>query len=511
MRTFTEDNGYGVGVPRVGTAVLTDWEAGMLDRAAEELSVKKIVVAGLGTSGTATARFLLKCRATVVITDSKSASEIAASEELIGLGAEFVPESDNETLLDGVDMLVASPGIARTAQLLVAAEAKGVEVVSDIELASRYIKAPIIAVTGTNGKSTVVTLISSILEAAGRSVFTGGNIGTPVLEYFNSDIAPEFCVLEVSSFQLEHVSTFKPQMAVLLNITEDHLERYKDFDDYAATKLALFDSQDSGCVAVVNAGDGCVASILSTRGTVFEGRSSNGPQVVPFTTTGMFGDGLYLRMSSIVFAGSGLLDGEVYSTEECSLKGLHNIENMMAAIAVARTCGIDKETIEGVLAGFRGLRHRMEFVRTLDEVTYIDDSKGTNVGALKMALKGIDSEVVLVAGGVDKGGDYSVLLPYVKEKVTRMILIGESREKMKEALGSVTDVVEASTMEEAVRIAQSSAEAGMKVLLCPAGASFDMFSSYADRGESYRSSVMALSSVSKGSKEERVASLSDEG
>jgi UDP-N-acetylmuramoylalanine--D-glutamate ligase len=464
----------------------------MLVRATEELSAKKIVVVGLGVSGAAAARFAIKCGATVLVTDSRPASQVPVSEELIGLGAEFVSDTVAESMLVGADMVVASPGVPRSAQLLIAAKERGVEVLSDIELASRYIDVPVIAVAGTNGKSTVVTLIGEIMEAAGKSLFIGGNIGTPVTEYFNLDTRPDLCLLEVSSFQLEHIDTFAPKVAVMLNITEDHLERYDGFDDYAATKLAIFDKQGADCLAVVNAGDLKIASILTVRGTGFVGHPPNAPRVVPYTITGTIGDGLYLRESRIVYAGAEAGEGEVYSTERCSLKGLHNIENMMAAIAVARLLHIDKEIIEEVLSRFKGLRHRMETVRTLGGVTYIDDSKGTNVGALKMALKGIDSPVVLIAGGVDKGGDYSALLPLVKEKVERMILIGESRHKMERALGNVTDTVMVETLEEAVKIASESAKDGTVVLLCPAGASFDMFKSYAERGERFSSSVMAL-------------------
>jgi UDP-N-acetylmuramoylalanine--D-glutamate ligase len=358
---------------------------------------------------------------------------------------------------------------------------------SEIELAYRFTDAPVIAVAGTNGKSTVTALLGRVLEEAGLKVFVGGNIGTPAIEYVESvmDGGPEadYCVLEVSSFQLESVSTFAPRVAVLLNVTEDHLDRYKDFEDYAETKFRLFEKQGGADCAVFNADD-----------PVIDGRISDGlteAELLPFSAGSTLDVGLYLSGPDIVYAPErGAL--ERYPTKGFSLKGLHNIENAMAVIGAARRLKVPRKAILKALKDFKGLPHRMERVRELGGVTYIDDSKGTNIGALAMALKSVDAPVVLIAGGRDKGGDYSHLSLAVRERVRLMVLIGEAAPRILEALGSATEVVSVASMEEAVRTAYARASSGDTVLLSPACSSFDMFSGYKERGERFKILVEAL-------------------
>ncbi len=443
---------------------------------------RKALIVGLAATGVSSARFLKGSGAEVVATDMKPLDELTGAGALMDLGIRIDAGGHRLESLDGVDLVVVSPGVRTDEPILNEARRRGAEVISDIELAYRFIDCPILAIAGTNGKTTTTTLLGEILKDSGKKVFVGGNIGTPAIEITEAGADYDLCVLEISSFHLETTRTFNPHIGALLNITEDHLDRYRDFDDYAGTKFRLFENQGEGDYAVVNVNDPVIEKRVSrglTRG-----------KVVPFTVTGALKEGLFLKGGSIIYLNGGA--EEAYPTSEFRLKGLHNIENVMAAIASARLAGVSREVILETLATFKGLPHRMEFVRMLDGVAYVDDSKGTNIGSLMMALKGTDTPVVLIAGGRDKGGDYSVLGGLVKEKVKCMVLIGEARFKMKESLGGLTDTVIADTFEEAVKTARSKAGAGDTVLLCPACSSFDMFRDYKDRGDRFKRLVEAL-------------------
>jgi len=356
------------------------------------------------------------------------------------------------------------------------------------EIAARFYAHPsehlaVIAVTGTNGKSTTTTLVGEMLKNSGRDVFVGGNIGTPAVECAERDPAPDLCVLEVSSFQLETTATFRPRVGVLLNITPDHLDRYEGFGHYAETKFRLFANQEAGDYAVINADDPLIAA------RALEGLAGGG-RLLPFSASGRRGDGLWLADGEIVYSFGGTV--ESYSTSPVALKGLHNMENVMAAVGAARLAGASPEAVRTALAGFKGLPHRMELVRVHHGVAFVNDSKGTNTGALEMALKGADGPVVLIAGGVDKGGDYAPLAPLVREKVRLLVLIGEAAGKMEAALGGSARTVRAPGLEDAVAIAYAGAREGDTVLLCPACSSFDMFRDYEDRGDRFRRCVERL-------------------
>jgi len=443
---------------------------------------RKALIVGLAATGVSSARFLKGRGAEVVATDMKPLNELPKARALMDIGVRIDAGGHRPESLEGVDLVVVSPGVRTDEPILVEAKRRGAEVISDIELAYRFIDCPILAIAGTNGKTTTTTLLGGIIGNSGRNVFVGGNIGTPAIEFMEAQTPFDLCVLEISSFHLETTKTFNPHIGVLLNITEDHLDRYKDFDDYAETKFRLFENQSASDYAVVNVNDPVIEKKVS--------RGLTKGKVVPFTVSGMLKEGLFLKGGSIIYLNNG--SEEAYPTSGFKLKGLHNIENIMAVIATARLAGVSRDVIIDTLATFKGLPHRMEFVRQLDGVTYVDDSKGTNIGSLMMALKGTDTPVVLIAGGRDKGGDYGVLGGLVKEKVRSMILIGEARFKMKEALGNLTDTVMADTFEEAIRISRSKATAGDTVLLCPACSSFDMFKDYKDRGDRFKRLVEAL-------------------
>ena len=458
-------------------------EAAPAPRSREGLMGRKALVLGLARSGLAVSRFLASRGAAVTAADRKGAEELPGAADLRSLGVDLALGGAAAAAFDEADLVVASPGVPWNHPVLAAARDRGAEVIGELELASRFIDCPVVAVAGTNGKSTTTTLVGEMLKNSGRDVFVGGNIGTPAVECAERDPAPDLCVLEVSSFQLETTATFRPRVGVLLNITPDHLDRYEGFDHYAATKFRLFANQEAGDYAVINADDPLIAA------RALEGLAGGG-RLLPFSASGRRGDGLWLADGEIVYSFGGTV--ESYSTSPVALKGLHNMENVMAAVGAARLAGASPEAVRTALAGFKGLPHRMELVRVHHGVAFVNDSKGTNTGALEMALKGADGPVVLIAGGVDKGGDYAPLAPLVREKVRLLVLIGEAAGKMEAALGGSARTVRAPGLEDAVAIAYAGAREGDTVLLCPACSSFDMFRDYEDRGDRFRRCVERL-------------------
>lgn len=443
----------------------------------------RALVVGCASTGAACARFLARRGAVVIATDSKPEADIEFADELKRQGVELKAGPDAIIDLDGIGLVIVSPGVPSTHPLLVEGRRRGADVISDIELAWRYIDGPVIAIAGTNGKTTATTLMGKVLGDAGLKVFVGGNIGTPAIEYVEAGGGADLCVLEISSFHLETTKTFNPHIGVLLNITEDHLDRYDDFNHYAETKFRLFANQGGSDYAVVNVNDPVIARRLRAGGMTKA-------KTIPFTAQGALDYGLYLSEGFIVYRKEDAT--EVYPTAGFKLKGLHNMENIMAVIACARLAGVTASGITKTLASFEGLAHRMEFVREFDGVAYIDDSKGTNIGALQMALRGLGGNVILIAGGRDKGGDYAALSGLVRDKVKLMVIIGEARFKIKDALGGLTETVMADSLEEAVKVARGRAVRGDTVLLCPACSSFDMFKSYKERGERFKELVRAL-------------------
>lgn len=455
---------------------------GGAEAAGEELRGVRALVVGCAATGAASARFLAGCGAQVVVTDAKPEAEIEDAAALRRLGVDIKAGGHDGVSLDGVKLVVVSPGVPAAHPLLAAAVRAGAEVIGDIELAWRYIDAPVIAIAGTNGKTTTTTLLGRVLRDAGKKVFVGGNIGTPAIEYVEAGGGADICVLEISSFHLETTRTFNPHIGVLLNITEDHLDRYDSFGHYADTKFRLFENQGPDDIAVVNVNDSVIAKRLAsgiTRG-----------KVVPFSVAGPLDYGIYLTDEFVVYRMKD--ETEVYPTAGFRLKGLHNMENIMAVIVAARAAGVTAASITKTLASFDGLHHRMESVRKAGGVVYIDDSKGTNIGALEMALRSLNGPVVLIAGGRDKGGDYTVISMLVREKVKCMVLIGEAAQRIKDALGGLTETILAGSLEEAVKTAAAKAVSGDTVLLSPACSSFDMFKSYKERGERFKELVNAL-------------------
>lgn len=435
---------------------------------------KLVVVVGLGTSGVAACRLLASRGARVVGTDAKKADAVSSEvRALADVGVTLVLGGHAGAPLLEADLVVVSPGVPVWADLT-AAEKKGTRIWGEVELAVQALAkdAPIVAIGGTNGKSTTTSLVGELLERSGRKVFVGGNLGEPLAAH--ADESFDVVVLEVSSFQMERVEAFRPKVGVLLNISPDHLDRYSSEMEYAAAKGNAFVRQTEDDVAVVPVDDPvCLAEARRGRARVitFGGQSAD-VRVTP----------------------DAIIDGSVvYERRKISLEGGHNALNVAAALAAVRPFAIDPQVVADVLATFRGLPHRMAFVRELGGVRYYDDSKGTNVGATVTAIRGVREEkIVLIAGGRDKGGSYEPLALAVRDKGRAAVLIGESRELVRDAIGDAVPVHLASSMEEAVTIAADLAREGDAVVLSPACSSFDMFRDYKDRGDAFVRAVLAL-------------------
>jgi len=455
-------------------------------RARAELEGRRVLVAGLGVTGAAVSRFLVRFGARVTVADDAGRDKLSSAAELSDMGVEVCAGGSYALPSeDAPSMVVVSPGVPHYSPLLGNARARGAEVISEVELAYRYIDSPVIAVAGTNGKSTVTALLGRVFKEAGVKAFVGGNIGRPAIECLEGEDRPECCVLEVSSFHLETTDTFAPYIAVLLNITPDHLDRYEDFGRYAATKMRLFEFQDPDDWAVVNSADPAVGERIKD--------GVGHARLLRFSAAAGAHADVFIRDRDIVFVhpdGGG--DEEIYPASPGRLSGPHNTANVMAVVAAARLFGVEPEAVRRALASFEPLAHRMERVRELDGVVYIDDSKATNTGALGAALKSVEGDVILIAGGRGKGESFEELAEPVREKVRVMILMGEAASEMRTSLGGCAETVEAASMEEAVRSARERARPGDTVLLSPACASFDMFSGYKERGLSFRAAVEAL-------------------
>jgi UDP-N-acetylmuramoylalanine--D-glutamate ligase len=444
-----------------------------------ELKGKRVMVIGLGISGRAAARLLAGRGAQLVLTDrSTDLAREDLPEGAVHLGAE------NPAWLDGVKLVVASPGVPQTSTLISAARARRIPIIGELELGSRFVRAPMVAITGTNGKSTVTVLLGEICQAAQMKTFVGGNLGTPLADAAAADY--DIAAIEVSSYQLELIESFKPHIAIHLNLSDDHLDRYRDLSEYGHAKARLFENQDGADWAILNRDDAHVWKLAhEVRSQVFSfGFKPPAPSAAAISRA------IWCDGDGLAFA-DGNRSGRI-ALSGFKLPGRHNLLNAMAAAAAALALGVAPNTIERALTAFAGLPHRTEFVRDRDGVKYIDDSKGTNVGAVVEALAAIAGPVILIAGGVDKGGDYGPLRAPLMAKVKLLILIGAAREKMRTALAGATAIETAPALAEAVGIAAAHALRGDTVMLSPACSSFDQFKDYAERGRVFQELVRAL-------------------
>lgn len=414
----------------------------------------------------------------MLVNDFRPVAELRSEiNELSDLAIEYRLGGEHSDCLDGIDYVIPSPGVARENVLLQEASARHIPILSEIELAYWFVRAPVIAITGTNGKSTTTTLVGEILRTAGKKAFVGGNLGVPFISAVSDDW--DWTVLEISSFQLEWVKQFRPGVAVLLNLTEDHLDRYASFAQYGATKARIFEAQTSSDTAILNRDDP----------RVWEMRKRLKSRVVSFGFAEV-GTGMFAAGNELIWRDGGA--EERFSLADVKLHGIHNLENMMAAVAAAKSIGIARDAIQAVLNRFPGLEHRLEFVRKKDGVAYYNDSKGTNVGAVVKSLESFSAPVILLAGGVDKAGSYAPLERQIKEKVRRLVLFGAAKEIIARALGGLTDTVIVADLATAVRDAAAHSHPGDVVLLSPACSSFDQFKNYAERGGAFKALVHKL-------------------
>lgn len=435
----------------------------------------------MARTGIAVARFLSSRGARVVGTDIRHREDLEREfPDLSSLNIELqVGGSRPESFLRA-DLIILSPGVPPFIEPLTRPRQRKIPIISEIELASWFVTTPIVAVTGTNGKTTTTLLIGEMLREAGRQVFVGGNIGNPLINLARGDEKKDIAVVELSSFQLEGIERFRPAIGVLLNITEDHLDRYATFEAYVEAKSRLFMNQGRSDVLVLSAEDPTVrraASACRARKVCFN---------IPHDgMEGAFFDGRQITVR-------GIQGEEIYHPEKGRLMGIHNIENMMAAVITARLCGCPPDPIQQTLETFNGLAHRLEFVREVDGVRYFNDSKGTNVGAVVQSLQTFDGPVILIAGGRDKGGDYAPLKEPILERVKHLILIGEATGRMEGELGGAAPTTRADSLEAAVEKAHCLARSGDTVLFSPACSSYDMFRDYIERGDIFKALVRRL-------------------
>jgi UDP-N-acetylmuramoylalanine--D-glutamate ligase len=442
------------------------------------LTGKKIVIIGMGRTGIATAGFLGKQGAKVVVTDEKPVDQWSSEFEKIAKEKWLEIGSYNTRILTGACIVVPSPGVPPGNDLLVEALKKNIPVISEIELAYRFLKVPVIAVTGTNGKTTTTTLLGEILKYSGKKTFVGGNIGTPLIEYAEGSQKDDFIVAEISSFQLQWIEKFRPFIALLLNITCDHINYHGSFAEYRRIKTRVFANQTKADFAILNAAD-----------PEQEGmdRIINA-QVIKFSSKRALQKGIFIKKNNMVLRIPGAAE-EQYPLSIINLPGLHNAENVMAATMAARLCGCSQENIIAAVAAFRGLPHRIEFVGEKNSIKFYDDSKGTNVGSVVRALETFARPVILLLGGRDKDGDFETLKPLLAAKAKKVILFGEARNRIASLIGKDMPAFKKAKLREAIESAYKNAQPGDIILLSPGCASFDEFANYKERGNFFKDVV----------------------
>jgi len=440
------------------------------------------VVLGAGRSGRSLGRFLLSRGAAVTLTDAQPAADLGPEVEALGReGATLELGGHRSGTLVGADLIAVSPGVPLGLAPLEEARRKGIRIVAEVELASWFLKGIVIGITGTNGKSTTTALTAHLLAHAGLKAAACGNIGTPLTDFIARDAPDHYYVVELSSFQLEGIQTLRPWIAALLNLTPDHQDRYAAPLDYYRAKSRIFMNQGAADHAILNRDDPEVwgmAAALKSR-------------VHPFSRALDLSEGACLKGDAVAVRRQGR-EVRAIPLSAVPLFGTHNLENVMTALLIADLCGVPLPKAEKGLAAFRGLPHRLEKVRELGGVSWFNDSKATNVGATVKSLLSFPGRVVLILGGKDKGGDFSELVPLIRERVAHLILMGKARDAIASQVGPIAPTSSVVTMREAVEAARRVAPAGGVVLLAPACASFDQYSGFEARGEDFRSLVNGL-------------------
>jgi UDP-N-acetylmuramoylalanine--D-glutamate ligase len=455
-----------------------------------DLKGKNIVIVGLGRTGLAAARFLHQQGARIVVSDTAEEKRLGDSVRMLKeISVAFELGPHRISTFQNADLIVVSPGVAHTIEPIAQANARGIPVIGEVELASAFIKEPIIAVTGTNGKTTTTALLGQMLKNSGIKAFVGGNIGNPLIEYVSQEQKAQIIVAEISSFQLDTIATFRPKVSVLLNITADHLDRYPDFEAYADSKMRIFKNQQADDLAILNGLDRlirtktknvkCRRLFFSCLEAGEQGAILNGKKII-------------LNLNKFESIDSKIQNRSSLDISKMHLQGRHNFENACAASLAALASGATLEGVQKTLDHFKGLAHRLEHVATINAVQYYDDSKATNVDGVLSALECFSRPVVLLMGGRDKGGNFKVLQDSIRKHAKELIVMGEAAESIRSVLGRQTLTKVAASMQEAVATAFQDADPQDVVLLSPGCASFDWYSNYAERGDDFRHAVEKL-------------------
>jgi UDP-N-acetylmuramoylalanine--D-glutamate ligase len=473
---------------------------------------KKVLVVGLARSGTGAAKLLSHLGARVTVSDSKPRGMLESQIKNLPSSVDVITGGNPQEKFAESDIIIISPGVPTQIPPLTYARDKGIPIISEIELAYQIMKSataiPFIGITGTNGKSTVTTLVDLMLQKSGHKTILGGNIGNALTEEIQKNIfiggqispeaAPDFIVAEISSFQLESIKEFRPKISAILNISPDHLDRYESMEDYMNAKAGIFSNQTSEDYLILNADDPLVRQLRNEKLEV----RNNKPKILLFSTKEMV-EGVYLK-DGVIFANSShfprpasqfSVPGShvpLIPVHDIKIMGVHNIENAMASTLIALIAGANPEDVMNVLKSFPGLEHRLEFVKDVHGITFINDSKGTNTGAVAKSLASFEN-LILIMGGTDKGSDFSILKEQVKTKVKTLILIGEAADKIERSLGDAADTCKVKDLKDAVELSLSKASSGDTVLLSPGCASFDMFENFEERGREFKRAVHEIS------------------
>lgn len=449
----------------------------------------KALVVGLGRSGVAATKLLCKKGVKVTVTDEKNKSDLKESlEALEGVDCSYELGKHVLKSFTDPDFIVVSPGVSLSIKPLQQAEKSKVPILSEIELASQFISEPIIAVTGTNGKTTTSTMIAEMIQASGKTAFLGGNIGTPLSEYAARREKCDWVVAEVSSFQLDSSYSFKPHIALLLNVAPDHLDRYPSYEDYVQAKIKLKNNMGEDDYIITNLRDNKLMTLLLGSRPKMLYFSSDPLEKTPAHYVEKF-QGAYLENPQSIHLKASRWKEHSFPLQGALLRGVHNKENMMAAMLAAKLAGVSNEAIQKTLIGFKPLPHRMEFVGRKNQVAFYNDSKGTNVHSLMRSLESFNEPIILIAGGRDKGEDYTSLGRSIRRHVKNLILVGEAKEKLNRAIGDYSETFLVGTFEEAVYLAYQKSRSGDVILLSPGCASQDMFKNYEERGDYFKKIV----------------------
>ena len=447
-----------------------------------ELKNKRVLVVGLGRSGVAAAFFLKDQGARVTVSDARTEAELQKEiPALLDRGISLEAGRHGERTFRDQDLIVVSPGVPSDQPQLQQARTLGIPVIGEVELACRFLQGKIIAISGSNGKTTTTTLVGEILSKSGKKTLVGGNIGTPVISLASQSSPDTLVVLEISSFQLETIQQFRPWIAAILNITPDHLDRHRTFQAYVDAKARIFENQQPGDFAVLNSDDSAGAGLKSKVKSTLHW----------FSRKQQVENGAYLKNGQIVFRSDGR-ETQVLPVSDIHLKGAHNLENVLAAVCVTMLAGCEPQQVRQAVAEFQGVEHRLEQAAIVNGVAFYNDSKATNVDATIKALESFPGNIHLILGGKDKGSDYTVLNALLRERVKAVYLIGAAAEKIKSHIQGATSIVSSGTLDRAVRQVFDAAAPGDVVLLAPACASFDQFKSYEHRGKTFKHIVRSL-------------------